>query len=305
VSAVPRRSILGAALASVLTGCASRGRHTDEIGFGDPPDTGTSGIGPAALDRWRDFPVTRKPRPILLLDAALRETGYHSGDAKLAVATGRYELAAALPSTRPATITVRLPDGRFPLPTISAAQAYEGVRGSGSPKNAPDADVAPLRITKVELKTAPFFTDRGRLTLPAWLFHAPDSFEPLAWPALRPDAFWRLGELPPPTLPGDGRLAADGVSLTVTMEAPDPAACPGEPVYRHVPVVMESRTAVAVGVRREVVRIEPGQRRGDCASTLMLRTQPYKIRLAAPLGNRVLVNGSGDPVPVTGTYSGR
>jgi hypothetical protein len=213
------------------------------------------------------------------------------------VATGRFELDAVLPTGPPAASNVRLPDGQFRLRVIPAAEAYQRVSGFGQPGNAPGADPTPLRITRVELGTAPYDTDRGRLDLPAWLFHAPDSFEPLAWPALRPDAFWRLGELNYPGL--EASLAADGVTLTVTLAAPHPQACPGDPIYRHTPVVVEGRTAVAVGVRREVVAVESGPRRTDCGYDMMLRSQPYTIGLAAPLGNRVLVGSDGSPTSVT------
>jgi hypothetical protein len=303
VTALSRRMVLasgGAVLTSLLVGCG-RGRGVGAVGDGagvptSSPEPGW-GVDPAVPDAWRDFPVRRAPRPILLCGQPLRETGYHSEDAKLAVATGRFELAAILPVRQPATVRVKLPDGEFPLPIIPATQAYEGVRGTGKPGNAPDANPTPLRITRVELGTAPFDTDRGRLDLPAWLFHAPQSFEPLAWPAPSPEAFWRLGGLNYPSM--DAQLAAGGVNLTVTMAAPYPGACPGDPIYRHIPVVVESGTAVAVGVRREVVSIEPGPRRTDCAYDAMLRTQPYTIALAAPLGNRVLVAASGEPASVT------
>jgi hypothetical protein len=285
----------GAVLTSLLVGCG-RPDSGGGVPIGGPAPE--SDLDPAVLDAWRDFPVGRAPRPILLLGQVLRETGYRTEDAKLAVATGRFELAATLPAEQPATVNVTLPDGEFPLAIIPAAQAYDGVRGTGSPGNAPDANPTPLRITRVELGVAPFGTDRGELRLPAWLFHAPDSFEPLAWPALHPDAFWRLGNLPYASATNDGRLATDGVTLTVTMAAPYPGACPGDPVYRHVPVVIELETAVAVGIRREVVRVEPGPRRADCGYDAMLRTQPYTVKLAGPLGNRVVVGPDGGPVPV-------
>ena len=298
-----RRTVLGAGGAVLTTLVAGCGRPAGGPAVGNNQagglaDPGPEGLDPAVFQKWRDFPVGRTPRPILLIGAPLRETGYHTGDAKLAVATGRYELAATLPPGQPASVPVTLPDGTFRLPVISAEQAYKGVRGSGSPGNAPGESPTPLRITRVELATAPFDTDRGGLDLPAWLFHAPDSFEPLAWPALRPEAFWRLGDLRSVGDTFDARLAADGVTLTVTMPAPYPDACPGDPVYRHAPVVLESATAVAVGIRREVVTIAPGTRSDNCGYDAMLRTRKYTVKLAAPLGPRVLVGAEGGPVAV-------
>jgi hypothetical protein len=290
----------GAVLASLVSGCGphpiNNPGNNQGGGLADP---GPYGLDPAVLEPWRAFPVGRTPRPILLIGAPLRETGYRTDDAKLAVMTGRFELAAELPSRQPAKVPVRLPDGDFQLPVITATEAYEGVRDSGNPGNAAGENPTPLRITGVELASAPFATDRGELDLPAWLFHAPDSLEPLAWPALRTDAFWRLGDLPYPGDTYDARLAGDGVTLTVTMPAPHPGACPGDPVYRHRPVVLESATAVAIGIRREVVSIAPGTRSDSCGYDAMLRTAPYEVKLSAPLGPRVLVSGTGGPVAVT------
>lgn len=300
MSKMSRRSVLAAGAAVLtahLAGCA-RGTSGGGGGVGGLPNPDSFGVDPAVLDAWRDFPVTRTPRPILLLGAPVRETGYHTGDAKLAVATGRYELATTLPSTHPATSATTLPDGTFRLPIISAAQAYERLRGFGNPANAPGANPAPLQITRVELGKASFHTDRGGLDLPAWLFHAPESFEPLAWPAPHPDAFWRLGDLPLGDA-SDARLAADAVTLTVSMPAPHPDPCPGDPIYRHHPVVLEESTVVAVGIRREIVSIAPGPRRDDCFYDLMLRQQRYTVTLATPLGNRVLIGSSGVPAMVT------
>ena len=82
------------------------------------------------------------------------------------------------------------------------------------------------------------------------------------------------------------------------MPAPSPGACPGDPTYTYDPVLAESGTAVVVGVRPHIVGTVPGSHRADCGSDLVLRLQPYQVRLAAPLGNRVLVSSSGGPVPV-------
>ena len=151
------------------------------------------------------------------------ETGYHTGDAKLAVATGRYELATTLPSTHPATSTATLPDGTFQLPIITAAQAYERLRGTGDPPT-PQVKVRPRYRSPVSSLVLASFHHRPRGARSAGLaVPRPDSFEPLAWPAPHPDAFWRLGELQFVGDVSDGQLAADVVTLTVTMPARTPA----------------------------------------------------------------------------------
>lgn len=292
------RSLVAVPLLLVIAGCAGERGDVVDVGPGIVQPVGeVQGVEPGVLLAWAEFPVDRKPRPIVLLGQPVLESGYHTDDGKIAVATGRLQLDAALP-VGPAAITTTLPDGVYELPSVSAEQAYEQLRALGSPKNAPDASPAPLRITKVSLGTASFRTDRGALTLPAWLFEAPDSFEPLAVPALAASAFWTYGEIGYPSFSGPTTLSADGLTLTVQLPAPHPTACPGDPLLRYVAEVVESGSAVAVGVRSEVISIQPGARRDDCGYDLMLRTAQYEVKLAAPLGNRVLLGPGGGPVPV-------
>ncbi len=60
---------------------------------------------------------------------------------------------------------VSLADGTFPMPIITAADAYDRLTGTGEP-DPTGAAVPPLRITDVRLGTAEFLTDGGRLALP-------------------------------------------------------------------------------------------------------------------------------------------
>jgi hypothetical protein len=84
----------------------------------------------------------------------------------------------------------------------------------------------------------------------------------------------------------------------VTLPAPPEGACPGDPYLRYVPEAVESTTAVAVGVRSEVASVAPGPRRDDCAYAAMARFAEYRLRLAAPLGDRLLVDSEGGVIPV-------
>lgn len=287
-----------AALGLVLllsTACATPtevtpGQPSDPAGpASDPPRP--TGVGPAALAAWRDFPVRRSPRPIVLLGPVMREAGYRTDAAKLAVATGRVELAAT-PPTAPATLRVALPDGTYALPTAPATDAFAALRAAGEPENAPGESPPPLRVTQVTLGEAEFPTDRGTLRLPAWLFHAAESLGPIAVPALAASAFWRPGQLDPSAF-GGNRVSADGHTLTVVLPAPHPSPCPGQPRERFVPSLLESVTAVAVDIRVELGPTASGDPSTPCARDLMLRTAEYEVRLGAPLGNRVLVNAEG------------
>jgi hypothetical protein len=146
------------ALAVACAPAGSTAGHTadDGGGFAGGPDPGPSGVAAAMLARWADFPVGRRPRPIALIGQLVRESGYRTGDAKLAMATGRVALNARLPDG-PATAPVSLPDGAYDLRAISAAQAFAVVAKLGDAKNAPGSSPAPLAITTVALGSAPGF----------------------------------------------------------------------------------------------------------------------------------------------------
>ncbi|MFD0598719.1 hypothetical protein ACFQZ4_45830 [Catellatospora coxensis] len=248
---------------------------------------------PAVLQQCADFPVERAPRPIVLMgDSRIRVQGFTTDNAKIALMQGKLALETTLPAG-PSTVEVNLTDGTFTLPAISAEQAYDVIVAAGDPGAVSDVSPAPLRITKIALGTAEFRTDRGRLTLPAWLFTAAESTQPLAVPMLAEAAFWRPGE---PNLgePGAASIAADGMTLTVQlMKTPDP--CPGMPTEQFEAEVAESTTAVAIGLRlvESSPAATPGRRQGGCLDDLVYRTQPYTVRLARPLGNRVLVGRDG------------
>jgi hypothetical protein len=296
-----RAAGLVAVAALALTGACAPGGSTADLaadgGVARGPDPGPSGISAAVLERWADFPVGRRPRPIVLIGQLVRESGYRTDDAKVAMATGRITLRARLPDG-PATVPVSLPDGTYHLRAISATQAFTVVARLGDPKNAPGSSPAPLAITTVTLGSAIFPTDRGQRALPAWLFDGPDLLEPLAVPALDSSAFYRPGDVPYPTNAGEARLARDGASLTATLPAPPEGACPGDPYLRFVPEAVESTTAVAVGVRSEIVSVAPGPPRDDCGYLAIARNAEYRLRLTAPLGDRLLVGSDGAVIPV-------
>ncbi|GAA2384268.1 hypothetical protein Cme02nite_66540 [Catellatospora methionotrophica] len=261
------------------------------------PGVAVPGAGAAAapgdvtelLARFAGFPADRVPRPILLLHGRLVDHGYTTGDAKIAMSQGRLELRAALPQS-PATVRVALPDGPADLPVISARQAYDLIIAGGDPASAPDASPPPLVYTKVALGEAVFATDRGPRTLPAWLFTSPQGLRPLAVAAPAESALWPV-RYEDGVIDSSG-LAADGVTLTVTLRAA-PEPCPGQPKREYAAEAVETATAVAVRLR--VVADAPASPDGggDCARDMMLRTAEYTVRLERPLGNRVLVNATG------------
>ncbi|CCH34570.1 hypothetical protein ABZ816_40950 [Actinosynnema sp. NPDC047251] len=249
------------ALAVLLTGCASGGNTAAPLST--TPD---------------DFPATTAPRPIVLIGDLLQVVDGLRGDDK--VDSGLNFTAQHPPTPQPAPVA--LPDGTRPtLPLIGSSDALNRMPRRTAPTTT-------STLVSVEFGTAEFPTDRGPWTLPAWRFTS-EAGSVLAWPALEPGAFWKPGEVRP-AISTDQATATDR-ELTVSMPAA-PAPCPGDAPARNEAVVQETAGTVTVGVRTigEV---------GNCARTLAVTTQPYRVPLAAPLGNRLLVDEQGGVIVVT------
>ncbi|MFJ6672136.1 hypothetical protein ACIQMJ_13595 [Actinosynnema sp. NPDC091369] len=278
---------LSAAVLGVLgvlaTGCAGTDRAAAPLTTSDLPTSTAAPTGPAAPGSLgADFPVTADPRPIVLFEPKLVTAEWvGSGQEKLAQGHG-YRFTGVEPPT-PGPVPVVLPDGPATFPLI-------GVRDALTAMSVGAREGEPAELVDVELGTAKFTTDRGPLELPAWLFRS--SFgSRFAWPALTPEAFWKRGE---PVVGTHHARTADGVELEVELGAPD-TPCQGDEPSTKEPVVTETETAVVIGVRT-VGTV------GDCARNAMYRFQYYPVRLAEPLGARLLVHEADNSViPVTGS----
>jgi hypothetical protein len=211
----------------------------------------------------------------------------------MAASTGNLTLDGPLPAGTPSPRPVSLPDGTRSLPLISAEDAFGQLRANPDAKSV--EQTKPLRITRVELGSTTFATDRGDVELPAWLFHPVDALGPIAWPAVGPDAFWRPGTVVPAIsgARGGDALSADGRALTLHLPAAPPP-CPGQPITRSDPVAASNRTTVTISLRTVPTgSVAPGEKGGECVHDMMLRLVPYTVTLDAPLGNRVLLDGQG------------
>jgi hypothetical protein len=284
------------ALTATLAGCARQPKVADAVGVAAPQPEGSGDVD-QALAAWKDFPVGRHPRPIVLIgQVAVQPAGYQTGEAKEAAVAGLYRVAVRLPPDPPAA-TVTLPDGPAKVPVIGAAAAVDLMKAdAGADKG---DNVAPLAILGFEFGSAPFTTDRGIVTLPVWRVHTADELGPTVVLAVADSALGRAAAPPRATsIPGRATAMADGggTHLTLAVAEPDPH-CPGEVIYKREPVVRESGPAVAVGFTATQTGTVPGS--GGCDLMLKIKQVTYQIDLAAPLGARVLLTAQGEPVPVT------
>lgn len=297
-----RQRIAWLAGCALIVGVSACGRPADvgsnpvgagAIGSVPATDPTSAAPAPAGSGAWKGFPVDRHPRPIVLLSALPEMAGFTTTEAKLAASAGMFELVAGPPEA-PRTVTAQLPDGPAQFDTLPLESAIKGLRAIRAKGAIPDG-VDPLRITKIELGTAEFSTDRGRISLPAWLFHPVDALGPIALPALPDTAFWP--HEPRPSATPDAKLAADG-TLTVSLPAAE-EPCPGQPAFRTDVDVTESATSVLLRPRQVQVSTAPGPAQPDCARAAILRFEQHQVRLATPLGARVLIDEQDSPIAVT------
>jgi hypothetical protein len=250
----------------------------------DPADTSWLAPDPDALAAWERFPAGARPRPIVIsTPPKLPDGGFADADAKEAALAGRYQLAAALPANPSATLRVTLPDGPVELPSITAQDAVDALSAL---QIEPSGDTLP--ITRIELGTVTFDSDRGPLPLPAWLFTVGGAKGPIAWPAIADSAFWPR-EPTELVKSGGALLGADARTVKLVLPAPPKEGCPGDPRNRYEPAVLESASAVVVGLRAVPDGVVPGTPVADCAVPSVGRSAEYSVALASPLGGRVLL----------------
>ena len=203
------------------------------------------------------------------------ERGFRSGEAKLAFHYGDTETVAPLPREM---LDVLRADAPRPMPS-------------------PKWWSRPLMITHASPDTAEFSTDRGRRKFPAWRLGGPD-VDGAFWaldPAIAATR-WQPPEPAPPKpfdgLPhraGSAVRDCDGLTLHFTF-----VGSPPEYVEYPAAEVLETRTAIVV---LPLGRYVGSSRPGWMPAVGYDRT--VTIRLARPLGGRVLVDLDASPVAVT------
>ncbi len=224
-----------------------------------------------ALQRWSAFPVGASPRPVVLVGpTVIPGQGFEDGESKLAFERGDIEPAEGVPR-----------------------EPYELLRESSGERSASRRGRV-LALRSAILGEAEFMTDRGKRALPAWILDVEGALGPVAvlTRSARHDCWEPSWEVPLPSrgphqfaLPSS--VSGDGMTLTFRF-----TSWPVNLAAYESANAFESDCAVAV------VPIERwiGPRTGWV--TLAAAERAVDVRLARPLGGRVLVDLDGRAVPV-------
>jgi len=251
---------------ALLGGCAS--------GPATVPGPGAGHLR-QVLRTWSAFPAGATPRPLVLTGPPVADpaSGFLNGDAKLAYLEGAINLPATLPSGPAAA-------AGFPLITAQqATQILRSVAAKGPPVT------ARLTVTGVHLGTAVFDTDRGQQQLPAWLFGLAGVRDPVG--VLAVAASRRFA---PPGRPANGHPFVDDAWLgrggrTLTVRFTGAASGTGSCTASYSVTQAASGTAVAVAVKEHA-------HGGSVTCAAVGYTRQVTVALAAPLGDRVLVDAA-------------
>ncbi len=219
------------------------------------------GWADAALAAWAAFPVNRSPRPLVLLDQWSR---------------------------CPMALDPRIKRSFFEGAVASRIALPVGVLDVLTQPRIPASRAATVQVTSVDAVSALFMTDRGSRELPAFDVGVAERSETCCT-VLDPSVaiWWKPADLSirRPTLGcrvERAQIEPDDLTLHLIVEDEDRAE------FLWVDVA-ESATAV---VASPVTRIPPA------ATRLISTRRSMTVILAAPLGNRVLLDGLGTPVRV-------
>ena len=230
----------------------------------------------AALATWTTFPVGAAPRPLVLVSASAYGSSItFDNQTKDAFESGAFNEPGSFPNA---------PQESDGYAITTAADALATLRADATPVSGPHPTPTPLTITRIKLDRAAFQTDRGILSLPAWIFtfRGVQGSAPVL--AVAPSARFPTpsAALHAPTQ--SAYLAPDGKTLTVNLTGA--AAGTGPCTAEYTIDQLASDTAVAVSVQEH----RHGTGSEFCASVGYFRTA--SVTLSEPLGARVLVNAA-------------
>ena len=246
-----------------------------------------------ALLAWGTFPADQTPRPVLLTGSAPVDSFATSEDAKMAAVCHKLTTAIALSTVAPRTAIVSWWTGsKAGYPSTSAAAALAAMTQLGpEPSQSTCTPVIPAVITAVRFGSHAFFTDRGVAQIDSWVFTMPAIGTDIAYPALAPSALWNadlskasrdVGPIPE----AQARSNPQGSGFSGSVST---GPCGAD--YRGV--VAESQAAVAVAMQETSHSTDP-----NIVCPAVAEPRDVDVPLASPLGGRVLLDGSGNILPV-------
>jgi len=223
-----------------------------------------------AVARWSDFPAADEPRPIVMVSPEVR-VDHESADFDV--------------QGWPMTTTVQGSAGvpEEPVRLLREWNSWASVMPSRT---------GTVTVAAAETSVTEFFTDRGRMQLPAWRLEVFDSFSPI----------WILAEQvrarcwsPPAVIPGQ-RLGPH-MLMSATVE-PDGHTLNVEFVGGKETLLEYDATAVETPTAVTVIPLERAVGRTPPVMTLEGHHRRIRVLLTQPLGARCLVNLDGSPVAV-------
>ena len=292
--------------ATLLAACGSAGAGAAGGGSGSPSPAGDQGRAQRAAQLLDRYAAKGNDSPTVDLGGELEQQvgdwELAVGDNnKLALATGHLVAAGPLPAA-PGRGKVLDGSGRGVSTTvISADDALAAMTARRSNCDG----CTDLRVTGADLTTMDVATSTGTATVPAWRFALAGTAVRVLRVAVPLSGLIRA--TPPSTTqphPGDGSwadsfsLLPDGRTLRLHfVGSPDePGPCGADYRGEQYP----SSTAVVVAVV-EVPREDTGQ---DIACTAIGAERTVDVVLAAPLGDRTVLNLAGGGVVVQGSRRG-
>jgi hypothetical protein len=281
-----------AAGVALAVGTSTSHRATPATGF-TPPSTAAQGttttlLTPsdpktqAALASWSTFPVDRAPRPLILIEGTVDAPARGFTDPDIAVADAQKEAFDSGAISTPPSLPAGPPTaGGYPV--IGAGDALARLRASGSGTSA-----TTLTTTDLRFGTASFDTDRGPMTLPAWLVSFQGVSDPAAVLAVAPSALYEPSSGPAGSSIMSATPTDDPRVVTINFVGGPPGTGPCATTYEaHV---AESATAVSVSV--SPLKTPEFTTRGSTVigCTAIGAERHVTITLRDPLGARVLVD---------------
>jgi hypothetical protein len=227
--------------------------------------------------------------------------GFPSSEAKEAFGNGNLVFTGPPPSAAPAGM-VTWPDGsNLKVPVLSEAGAFSAMKNNTGGR-CPSCVTTPLAVTAAEPTTMKVPTSRGSATVPAWAFTLRGVSTPVIQAALPPGSYITEYSYPAPAenlgplgkaFVGAAEAAGSAGSRTLTLML---GGSPCDMTWGGLAAEVGD-VVVAGGWMHDP--------HPDAACPASLVTRSVTVRLAAPLGDRVILDAATGlpvaPVPFTGT----